>query len=220
MKVGYSFALGVLLLFTAFSVEAAPASSSNRISVNKTSTTASKYLFEPQKLTQGFRIGVVKSMSDVAMNAKFAGRSFRSTEDSEHKLGVQWGFSRTEFQNFGFMGLLTFNQYNSENRTLRIEGNVNYGLTPQLHGYAGAHVNHFVTIEAENAVDRVDMSPGLGFQFGAGLQISPRYGFGLAYFVSRNKGNLHFDPARTGITEPLELETEIKGLEFNLYALF
>lgn len=176
---------------------------------NISSTTRGSFQLDDREysstISSGFRVGFLKSFLGGEATAS-RGSYGISVEDDDvnQKWGLSLGYAHIKANNFGGMGSLSYNEFQNDGKSVRLDGSLTYGIGSQFYLLAGPNLHKLVN----SGADYLDI--GLGFQVGAGFQITETFGLNANYVNLNNSGN----------KDGTDVELDLSGLELGLHATF
>lgn len=152
-------------------------------------------------VAQGFRIDLIKAFLDVKLEVGGLGSD---SEDADQEIGLGIGYAYIPVGSMGFLGRLVHTKFDEGAKSLRLDGNVTYGLNQNGYIFGGLNLHDYTNDELE------DMDVGFGFQVGGGFQLTQNFGINLSYVIMNNDASIN----------GYDFELELKGFELSLNATF
>lgn len=202
--------LAVILPFLAFTALAQ--TSSNRTSAKS----IEKPTLAAGIVTDGVRIGIFKANYEGIL--KFSGQvnnlvsySERFTVDLDTSNGLSVGYISVPIRSIGYdmsASLMEIILNDRSANLVRVNSNATYGFTKKLYSKLGLNYSKYVGRGARN------FDGDVGYQFGLGFQVTPRFGLDLTMSETKMAYN-----EQVG-SENYAVDYRFRGLEMGLTSTF
>ncbi|PWU18321.1 MAG: hypothetical protein C5B49_07350 [Bdellovibrio sp.] len=172
--------MSILVSYSMASFSMASAQAAPRPASSVSTTRAAQVTTE--NLTEGLRASLViptwEMNLDISGRQKAKGNSGgRETADSS--LGIGIGYAKLPIRDIGYLANASFLQSNIQSTTfqfIRIDGNATYGINKTVYLKSGLNLTKMVRGPINDKFE-----PGLGYQLGAGFQVTQRISADLTY---------------------------------------
>jgi hypothetical protein len=166
--------------------------------------------------SKGFRVAVIKPFLNIDTKIKTPGVVLNGEPELDNEIGLSVGYAYLPIMNLGFTANASFlnmdNKLGDTSHMVRIDGNLAYAINHTLSIKGGANLSNFTDSNFD------DIKPNIGFQLGAGLQITKNFGLDISYvMMQQNAVDKNSLPPAMG---DLELSLVQQGLELGLHATF
>ncbi len=166
--------------------------------------------------SKGFRLAVIKPFLNIEAEIKTPGVVLNGEPELDNEIGLSVGYAYLPIMKLGFSANASFlnmdNKVGETSQMVRIDGNLACALNHTVSIKGGANLSNFTDSNFD------DIKPSIGFQFGAGIQITKNFGFDISYVTMQqsavDKNSL---PPSMG---DLELSLVQQGLELGLHTTF
>lgn len=147
-------------------------------------------------VVDGFRVGVSKALLNGRLN------SFSTDGDVRNNFTASLGYAYIPQFDLGFLGHVSYAEYEQSTAAVRVDGNVAFGLRENVYLFGGVNINKF--IKGNSSIEDASVKPGA--QIGAGFQMTSMFGLDVQYVWTKNTHN--------------SVDLTMNGVEFVLHATF
>jgi opacity protein-like surface antigen len=178
-------------------------------------------------IAKGFKIGLGAS----SLKVQISGSDIdKINEDLDSGSQLTLGYNNIRVKNIGWNAEFNYLSGAMENQedyiseikfaedNLRLSINATYGIDDKIYTFAGINSSSYVSrsYTVGSSVISVDHSAGIGYQLGAGYQLSKNIGIELAYLTMNS--DFKFTASGTEDSDTFDIET--KGTQINLTGTF
>lgn len=182
-------------------------------------------------LAQGFKLALGASSLD--MEFKADGETLK--DDLDGGGAVTLGYNKILNQEIGFNAQLVFiggepkdqkdSDFNLAEDMIVISANATYGINDKLYGFAGINSSrysdktYFLSYgDYDYATLKIENDSGIGYQLGAGYQLSKNFGLELSYTKMSSSATATISSDEE--TTTLDYDIETSGTQINLIGTF
>lgn len=161
---------------------------------------------------EGIKLGLIKSFFkgelEITATDGFDSFSASTSDDVDQDIGLVVGYQMIRPYDVGFNTQLSYNMLEEDVNSIRLEGNIAYGINDMMHVLGGLNLNKFT---GDDGVDEYDAE--VGFQLGMGANIQ-MFNVSLMYYQIKNS----VSESDSGIT--VDADITLKGLELGVGITF
>ena len=188
--------------------------SAERVSVASNRSKARLDIQYPQPInvvSRGVRVGLVQSLLDVQIDRQ--GQGQEDLGRLKQDFGIKVGYANIKTLKPGFLIEGQYTQYDSKNKSLKLDLNAAIGLSSKFYGFGGINIQNFSETDLVSLSQNTE--PGVGFQLGLGAQFTKEFGLGLSFVRINSQATRVYTDLSTE-----EVQFRAQGVELNFNGTF
>ena len=186
-------------------------------------------------IAKGWKIALGASDLEIELESKESGNE-KINDNMDSGSQLTFGYSDIKVNKIGYnveLSVLTTQpsedqgDFSLAKGNTRFSANATYGINEKMYGFGGINSSRYIdrsyTVEGAFNIE-IENESGIGYQLGAGYQVSEKFSLELAYLYMQSDAKMKIsgNGIYSGAVEESETaySMETKGMQFNLIGTF